>query len=72
LVFFLSRFTGHFFGSIFVQIAWFNAWMALINLIPFGSLDGTRIFEWDKTRWAIALVGAVTLVVLSYYYLWHT
>ncbi len=72
LIFIMSRFSGHFFGSILVQIAWFNAWMALINLIPFGSLDGTRIFEWDRTRWAIALAGAILLAVLSYYYLWHT
>jgi len=72
LLFIFSRFSGHFFGSIFVQIAWFNAWMALINLIPFGSLDGTRIFEWDKMRWTISLAGSIILVVLSYYYLWHT
>jgi Zn-dependent protease len=67
-----SRFSGHFFGSIFVQIAWFNAWMASINLVPFGSLDGTRVFQWDKTRWAIALAGSIILIILSYYYLWHT
>jgi Zn-dependent protease len=72
LLFVMSRFSGHFFGSIFVQIAWFNAWMAVVNLIPFGSLDGTRIFNWDRTRWAIALAGSIILVVLSYYYLWHT
>jgi len=68
----LSRFPGHFLGSIFVQIAWFNAWMATINLIPFGSMDGTKVFEWDRTRWMIALVGSVFLVFLSYYYLGHT
>ena len=72
LFFVFSRFLGHFFGSIFVQIAWFNAWMGLINLIPFGSLDGTRIFEWDKIRWIIALAGSIILLVISYYYLWHT
>jgi len=72
LIFIMSRFSGHFFGSIFVQIAWFNAWMALVNLIPYGSLDGKKIFEWDRTRWVIALAGAILLAVLSYYYLWHT
>jgi Zn-dependent protease len=68
----LSRFPAHFLGSILVQIAWFNAWMALINLIPFGTLDGTRVFDWDKTRWGISLAGSILLVVLSYYYLIHT
>lgn len=68
----VSRFSGHFFGSILVQIAWFNAWMASVNLIPFGSMDGTKVFAWDRMRWAIALAGSIILVVLSYYYLWHT
>lgn len=72
LIFILSRFSGHFLGLIFVQVAWFNAWMALVNLIPVGSLDGKRVYEWDKTRWAIGMAGAVILIVLSYYYLWNT
>jgi Zn-dependent protease len=72
LILVLSRFSGSFLGLILIQISWFNAWMALINLIPFGSLDGTRIFDWDRTRWAITLAGSIALVVLSYYYLWHT
>ncbi len=69
VIFILSRFTYHFVGSILVQIAWFNAWMALVNLIPFGLLDGKKVYEWDRTRWAIALAGSVILVVLSYYFL---
>jgi len=69
LLFAMSRFAGDFFGIILLQISWFNAWMALINLIPFGSLDGTRVFDWDKTRWAIALAGSIALVVVSFYYL---
>lgn len=72
LLFIFSRFSGHFFGSIFVQVAWFNGWMAVVNLIPFGSLDGTRVYNWDRTRWVIALAGSVALVILSYYYLWYT
>lgn len=54
-------------GLAMIQLGQFNAWLALINLIPFGSLDGTRVFNWDKTRWAIALVASVVVLILASY-----
>ncbi|HXQ92178.1 MAG TPA: AN1-type zinc finger domain-containing protein [Nitrososphaerales archaeon] len=69
LLFVLSRFSGVFFGTILLELASFNGWLAVVNMIPFGSLDGTRVFAWDKTRWMIALAGSIVVVGLSYYYL---
>jgi Zn-dependent protease len=53
-------------SSAFLELAAFNGWLAVINMIPFGSLDGTRVFYWDKTRWVIALIASAVVLVLSY------
>lgn len=67
MVFFLfSRFSGAQWGMVLMSIVGFNAWLALFNLIPFGSLDGTRVFEWDKTRWAISFAVSIFLIVVWY------
>lgn len=44
---------------------WFNAWIAIFNLIPFMGLDGSRIFGWSKLAWALTLAGAIGLFVGS-------
>ncbi len=54
-------------GQAMIMLAMFNSWLAIINLIPFGSLDGTRVFNWDKTRWIIALAASVVVLILSSY-----
>ncbi len=45
-------------GTIGFQI---NMFLAMFNLIPFGPLDGVKVFVWSKTVWlvtfAIALLG---------------
>ncbi|HVP92359.1 MAG TPA: hypothetical protein VMS94_01315, partial [Acidobacteriota bacterium] len=40
--------------GILALAAFFNAWMALFNLIPLGILDGFKIFTWDKKSWILA------------------
>ncbi len=46
-------------------VSLFNGYMALFNLIPFMGFDGLAAFEWDKTRWVIALVGAIGLTIAA-------
>jgi len=46
--------------------AFFNAWIALFNLIPVGILDGYKIFSWDKKVWALAFALSVALTAVSY------
>ncbi len=52
---------------LFMSLAMFNAAIAVFNLIPFGILDGFKIYSWNKKIWALAFIGAVALAVPSYY-----
>ena len=51
---------------IFVIGAFLNALMAVINLVPFGILDGFKIFTWSKLIWAATFVIAIVLAIPSY------
>lgn len=55
---------------IFVFGAVFNAWIALFNLIPFGILDGFKIFLWNKKIWVLAFAASLALTVISYSFIW--
>jgi Zn-dependent protease len=52
--------------GIFFFSAFFNAWIALFNLIPLGILDGYKIFSWDKRVWALMFAAALALAVPAY------
>jgi len=54
------------YSSIFLFGAAFNAWIALFNLIPFGMLDGFKIFVWNKKVWTFVFAGSLALTVISY------
>jgi Zn-dependent protease len=43
-----------------------NAFMALFNLIPFGVLDGLKVFRWNRQVWIVLLALAVLITGLSY------
>jgi Zn-dependent protease len=47
----------------------FNAWIALFNLIPFGILDGFKVFLWNKLFWVLTFMLSLTLTILTYPYL---
>ncbi|MEM3784838.1 MAG: AN1-type zinc finger domain-containing protein [Candidatus Bathyarchaeia archaeon] len=53
-------------NPIFLMGAAFNAWIALFNLIPFGMLDGFKIFLWDKRVWVAAFAVSLVLTLISY------
>ncbi len=55
--------------ALFLIVASFNAFIALFNLIPFGILDGLKIFTWNKKVWALAFAAAVVLTVYTYWQL---
>ncbi len=53
--------------SLFYIVAFINATIAVFNLIPFGILDGFKIYSWDKRVWVLAFAVAVALAVPSYW-----
>jgi Zn-dependent protease len=46
--------------------SFFNAYMASFNLVPFGILDGLKIFNWNKIIWGLAFAMSATLTVIGY------
>jgi len=46
-----------------------NAIIAIFNLIPFGILDGFKVFRWDKVVWALAFTASLILTIVCYIYI---
>jgi Zn-dependent protease len=59
-------------NSIFSVLAFYNAWIAIFNLIPIGVLDGYKVFVWDKKIWSSAFAASVVLGIIAYQLLWFT
>jgi Zn-dependent protease len=57
----LNVFTGALFFS-----AYINSFMALFNMIPFGVLDGQKIFRINKQVWALTFIPSVVLTAVTY------
>ena len=62
---FLSLFFSSY-SPYFVVGASFNGWIALFNLMPFGVLDGQKIFDWNKLIWVITMAAASGLFIIAY------
>ena len=43
-----------------------KTWLAVFNLIPFGPLDGLKIFHWDKRVWGSAIAVGICLFIIEY------
>jgi Zn-dependent protease len=52
--------------SLFAIVAYINAIISVFNLIPFGILDGYKIYSYNKVVWAIAFAVAIAVAVPSY------
>lgn len=46
-------------------LAYFNGWFGTFNLIPFGILDGAKVFAWSKGTWAAAFAVAALLALVT-------
>ena len=60
----ITMFTG-----MLLFAAYINAFMAVFNLIPFGILDGYKIFSFNKKLWALAFAPSVILTLAAYWLL---
>jgi Zn-dependent protease len=47
-------------------LAFINAWFGAFNLIPFGPLDGAKVFRWDRVVWVFAIVGTGAGAILMF------
>ncbi len=54
-------------GLMLLFAAYINAFMALFNLIPFGVLDGYKIFSFDKKLWAAVFVPSLVLTIFTFF-----
>jgi Zn-dependent protease len=52
--------------NIFIQVAQFNALIALFNCLPVWQLDGAKILKWDWKVFAIVVVINVAIVIPSF------
>jgi Zn-dependent protease len=57
---------------IFSVLAFYNAWIAIFNLIPIGMLDGYKVFVWDRKIWVSAFAASVVLGIVAYQLFWVT
>jgi Zn-dependent protease len=46
-------------------LAYINAFMAVFNLVPFGILDGYKVFMMNKKIWAAAFIASLVLIVAN-------
>lgn len=53
-------------SHLFWVVAFINAFLAVFNLIPFGVMDGLKVFMWNKLVWAIGFAVAATLTIYTY------
>jgi len=52
--------------DMFWFVAFINAFLAVFNMIPFGIMDGLKVFKWNKIVWAITFAAAIALAALTY------
>ncbi|MEK6900503.1 MAG: metalloprotease [Nanoarchaeota archaeon] len=52
------------FASVFVTGFSINIWLGIFNLIPFGPLDGRKVFDWSKTVWGGMLLFGLAFMFL--------
>ena len=51
-------------ASISFFIAYINAFLALFNMLPFGPLDGLKVFRWKKEVWGTLLVINLAMFIM--------
>lgn len=50
-------------GEAFFLVAELNIWWAIFNMIPFGPLDGKKVFNWNVPVWLTVIAGAIAFYI---------
>jgi Zn-dependent protease len=50
---------------LFVIIASVNLSMAAFNMLPFGPLDGAKVWRWNKVLWLAIMAAALGVLALG-------
>ena len=45
--------------------AYINAFLAVFNLLPFGILDGAKVFRYNKKLWVLAFIPSLILTIIT-------
>jgi Zn-dependent protease len=56
---------------IFAVGAFFNAYIAVFNLIPMGILDGYKVFSWNKRVWILVFAVSIVLTAISGFFVYY-
>lgn len=59
-------FSGGYLKEVSFFIAYINAFLAFFNLIPFGPLDGLKIFRWKKVTWFLLIVITLSVFIVLF------
>jgi Zn-dependent protease len=66
ILFFGTSFVSGPYSPIFLFGGFFNGYIAAFNLVPFGVLDGLKVFNWNKIVWGLTFAASAALTVIGY------
>ena len=53
--------------SVYSTSAYINGFLATFNLLPFGIIDGKKVFNWNKAIWMLFFsISILFLLSISY------
>ncbi len=57
---------GGILGTVLFYVFFINVFLGLFNLLPFGPLDGKKVFRWSREVWGMCLAIGIALITTYY------